>query len=307
MRSYGFDGRGPTRGPFGQRLDGRTAATPKVVRRTTHRANRPWAPASAGSCEGYTAVRDPQRSWAERRSRFGGGSCERVTGPSRGPRRELEVPLKELQSLETLYQRDEGAAIPLPLPLSEMYGELRLPVHPSRPSILANFATTLDGVVSLGSPGAGSGGEIDGFERHGSDGDGALTGARGRRDRRGRNVPGLPEPPVDPRPYLSAPRRRLRRAPTRAWQDLEPDLGDRERDGRHRSRPTPVHLRRAGGAHPHDPRRCQAPRGSGSSPLGPTSVRPALRSDPCPQYHRQGAPGATGRNDPGRGRPPPHR
>jgi riboflavin biosynthesis pyrimidine reductase len=70
--------------------------------------------------------------------------------------------LKELQPLETLYQRDEGAAIPLPLPLSEMYGELRLPAHPSRPSILANFATTLDGVVSLGSPGAGSGGEITG-------------------------------------------------------------------------------------------------------------------------------------------------
>jgi riboflavin biosynthesis pyrimidine reductase len=70
--------------------------------------------------------------------------------------------LKELQPLESLYQRDEGTAIPLPAPLSKMYGELRLPAHPSRPYILANFATTLDGVVSLGSPGAGSGGEITG-------------------------------------------------------------------------------------------------------------------------------------------------
>jgi riboflavin biosynthesis pyrimidine reductase len=41
-----------------------------------------------------------------------------------------------------------------------------MPRHGSRPHVVANFASTLDGVVALDGPGLSSGGEITGFDPH---------------------------------------------------------------------------------------------------------------------------------------------
>jgi riboflavin biosynthesis pyrimidine reductase len=54
----------------------------------------------------------------------------------------------------------------LPAALKRLYGRLRLPCHARRPHIIANFVSTLDGVVSLGIPGQAGGGEISGFDPH---------------------------------------------------------------------------------------------------------------------------------------------
>lgn len=87
-----------------------------------------------------------------------------------------------LEPLEVLYDVAASqagyAAVALPLDLRALYGPMALPVRdghtetPSlalanvRPVVLANFVTTLDGVVSLDAPGAGGGGEISGFNAH---------------------------------------------------------------------------------------------------------------------------------------------
>jgi riboflavin biosynthesis pyrimidine reductase len=47
-----------------------------------------------------------------------------------------------------------------------VYGPLRLLRAPLRPYVFGNFATTLDGVVSLQVPGRSGGGEITGFDLH---------------------------------------------------------------------------------------------------------------------------------------------
>lgn len=52
---------------------------------------------------------------------------------------------------------------PLPEPLGSRYGgDLAIPLRPSGPTMIANFVTTLDGVVSYGSPGAAGGTAISG-------------------------------------------------------------------------------------------------------------------------------------------------
>ncbi len=71
-----------------------------------------------------------------------------------------------LPPLETLYEAAQGTALPLPPALEALYGPLRLPAHPDQPYVIANFVSTLDGVVALNEPGAKGGGEISGFNQH---------------------------------------------------------------------------------------------------------------------------------------------
>jgi riboflavin biosynthesis pyrimidine reductase len=73
--------------------------------------------------------------------------------------------LTPLQSLSEP-QAEYGATLPLPAELSSLYGQLRFPLHPGLPYVIANFVSTLDGVVSLEIPGHSGGGEISGFNLH---------------------------------------------------------------------------------------------------------------------------------------------
>jgi len=54
----------------------------------------------------------------------------------------------------------------LPTELAALYGRLEFPSHPGRPLVVANFVTSLDGIVSLGVPGQAGGGPISGFNQH---------------------------------------------------------------------------------------------------------------------------------------------
>jgi riboflavin biosynthesis pyrimidine reductase len=61
-----------------------------------------------------------------------------------------------LPSLEDLFDRSRGDPVPLPGALRDAYGgDLRFPAGPT-PHVFANFVTTLDGLVSYGTPGAES-------------------------------------------------------------------------------------------------------------------------------------------------------
>jgi riboflavin biosynthesis pyrimidine reductase len=55
-----------------------------------------------------------------------------------------------------------GGALP-PALAQRFPGELMIPLRADRPALVANFVSSLDGVVSLGSGVAGSGGEISGY------------------------------------------------------------------------------------------------------------------------------------------------
>src|SRR6267142_44563 len=68
-----------------------------------------------------------------------------------------------LAPLETLHEAKRGAVLPLPPGLARLYGRLRMPRARTRPHVFSNFATTLDGVVSLNVKGHKSGGDISGF------------------------------------------------------------------------------------------------------------------------------------------------
>src|SRR5258707_15304363 len=68
-----------------------------------------------------------------------------------------------LVPLETLHEAKRGAVLPLPPGLARLYGRLRMPRMRTRPHVFSNFATTLDGVVSLNVKGHRSGGDISGF------------------------------------------------------------------------------------------------------------------------------------------------
>jgi riboflavin biosynthesis pyrimidine reductase len=72
----------------------------------------------------------------------------------------------DLAPLATLYDVGRGDELPLPSELAALYGPLRLPGPETRPCVIGNFVTTLDGVVSLNAPGQGGGGEISGFNQH---------------------------------------------------------------------------------------------------------------------------------------------
>jgi riboflavin biosynthesis pyrimidine reductase len=71
-----------------------------------------------------------------------------------------------LAPLAMLYDSASGDVIPLPPPLAPLYGAFRLPTHANRPHVVGNFVTTLDGVVTLNSPGYEGGGPISGFNPH---------------------------------------------------------------------------------------------------------------------------------------------
>lgn len=71
-----------------------------------------------------------------------------------------------LASLETLYDAAIGADVPLPPALAALYGPLRLAKPADRPLVIANFVSTLDGVVALTEPGYEGGGAISGYDRH---------------------------------------------------------------------------------------------------------------------------------------------
>ena len=72
----------------------------------------------------------------------------------------------DLAPLETLYDVALGGEAPLPIDLAALYGSLRFPAHGLRPYVIGNFVTTLDGIVSLNTPGQAGGGEISGFNQH---------------------------------------------------------------------------------------------------------------------------------------------
>lgn len=71
-----------------------------------------------------------------------------------------------LDPLASLYQVEHGSELPLPPALAALYGRLQFPLHASRPYVLGNFVSTLDGVVSLNIPGQAGGGPISGFDPH---------------------------------------------------------------------------------------------------------------------------------------------
>jgi len=72
----------------------------------------------------------------------------------------------EPEALDLLVESDRGRELPLPPLLRRLYGPLRMPTHRGRPHVIANFATTLDGVASLTPSGLSGGGEITGFDPH---------------------------------------------------------------------------------------------------------------------------------------------
>jgi riboflavin biosynthesis pyrimidine reductase len=68
-----------------------------------------------------------------------------------------------LAPLKTLFETRRDKVLPLPPKLSRLYGCLRMPLPRSHPHVFSNFATTLDGVVSLNVKGHASGADISGF------------------------------------------------------------------------------------------------------------------------------------------------
>ena len=74
--------------------------------------------------------------------------------------------MTDLAPLETLYDASSGDLLPLPAELAALYGDLRFRPRPGRPTLLSNFVSTLDGVVSLNAPGHAGGGDISGFDEH---------------------------------------------------------------------------------------------------------------------------------------------
>jgi riboflavin biosynthesis pyrimidine reductase len=68
-----------------------------------------------------------------------------------------------LAPLEMLLETKRNKVLPLPPKLARLYGRLHMPLPRSRPHVFSNFATTLDGVVSLNAKGHASGADISGF------------------------------------------------------------------------------------------------------------------------------------------------
>jgi riboflavin biosynthesis pyrimidine reductase len=69
-----------------------------------------------------------------------------------------------MEPIQTLYEREPAPPATLSAPLSEMYGGgLAFPQLPEdRPYVIANFVSTLDGVISYDLPGQRGGGPISG-------------------------------------------------------------------------------------------------------------------------------------------------
>ena len=74
--------------------------------------------------------------------------------------------MNDLTPFDSLLEMQGGAALPLPTELARLYGRLAFPLHPGHTHVIANFVSTLDGVVDLNEPGRTGGGDISGFNRH---------------------------------------------------------------------------------------------------------------------------------------------
>jgi riboflavin biosynthesis pyrimidine reductase len=74
--------------------------------------------------------------------------------------------MNTLTPLEPLFEVERGNDLPLPPELSTLFGRLQLLTYPSRPSVIGNFVSTLDGVVALNNPDHQAGGAISGFNQH---------------------------------------------------------------------------------------------------------------------------------------------
>ena len=89
-----------------------------------------------------------------------------MTGPTRG-----EVGVTERRAaLDLLFEAVPGdmrAGVRgrgMPARLEQRYGtELLIPLRPDRPTVVANFVSTLDGIVALGGGDLSGGGLISGF------------------------------------------------------------------------------------------------------------------------------------------------
>ena len=71
-----------------------------------------------------------------------------------------------MDSIKTLFERGAQSTEAFPAELAALYdGGLTFELPPERPLIIANFVSTLDGVVSYALPGRSGGGEISGFNQ----------------------------------------------------------------------------------------------------------------------------------------------
>ena len=71
-----------------------------------------------------------------------------------------------LTALETLYEAGADGELVLAGRLGALFGRFPLRRAADRPYLIANFVTTLDGVVSLNERGHEAAGDISGFEPH---------------------------------------------------------------------------------------------------------------------------------------------
>ena len=71
-----------------------------------------------------------------------------------------------LTPLESLYEAGRGENVALPPELAAVYGRLQIPQPRARPYVIANFVSTLDGIVAFTEPGYGGGGPISGHNEH---------------------------------------------------------------------------------------------------------------------------------------------
>jgi riboflavin biosynthesis pyrimidine reductase len=70
--------------------------------------------------------------------------------------------------LDILFDPECGIDLPLPGDLAAAYGRLQFPPPGPVPHVIANFVTSLDGVVALGTPGVTDGDAISGANLHDS-------------------------------------------------------------------------------------------------------------------------------------------
>lgn len=75
-------------------------------------------------------------------------------------------PVRSLRPFEVLYDGASGEVIPLPERLSEFVGPIRFPARGASPYVVANFVSTIDGVVALNSGGKTGGGDISAGDAH---------------------------------------------------------------------------------------------------------------------------------------------
>lgn len=72
--------------------------------------------------------------------------------------------MSRLRPFSVLFDRSGGRPLPLPDRLAAIYGPLRLALRRSRPLVIANSATTLDGVAALARRGPSGGADITGLD-----------------------------------------------------------------------------------------------------------------------------------------------